>query len=119
VSITLVVCTRVPLVPVIVIVLVPASAPLAAVRVRVVVPEDVSDTGLNFPVTFAGNPLTENFVTPTNPKLGVSVRATLPLIPPRVIATALVKLIVKNHQASSPTAGEAPSEAVFRCFRSL
>ena len=85
----MVVCTRVPLVPVIVMVLVPASAPLAAVRVRVVVPEDVSDTGLNFPVTFAGNPLTENFVTPTNPKLGVSVRATLPLIPPRVIATAL------------------------------
>ena len=85
----MVVCTRVPLVPVIVIVLVPASAPLAAVRVRVVVPEDVSDTGLNFPVTFAGNPLTENFVTPTTPKRGVSVRATLPLIPPRVIATAL------------------------------
>ena len=43
----MVVCTRVPLVPVIVIVLVPASAPLAAVRVRVVVPEDVSDTALS------------------------------------------------------------------------
>ena len=72
-----------------VIVRVPTTALVPAVRLRVVDPDDVTDKGLNIPVTCAGRPLIVNFVTPTNPPEGVSVTTTWPLPPPRVMVTAM------------------------------
>ncbi len=87
-SVTVVVCTMVPLVPVILIVRLPIVAVLATVKVRVVDPDDVTEGGLNFPVIFEGNPVTLKVVTPTNPPEGVSVTTTWPLVP-RVIVMAV------------------------------
>ena len=62
-----------PLVPVMVRVTGFFGALLAAVIVRVEVPEEVIDAGLNVAVTRLGTPLTVRFTVPVNPFSAVTV----------------------------------------------
>jgi len=64
---TLVECAVAPLVPVMVRVTGFLGALLAAVIVKVEVPEVVIDAGLNVAVTRLGMPLTVKFTVPVNP----------------------------------------------------
>lgn len=70
---------RLPLVPVTVMVEVPAVAVLAAVNVIVLVP--VVDAGLNAAVTPAGNPLALKATLPVKPPLGVIVIVSVAVAP--------------------------------------
>jgi hypothetical protein len=65
--------TKVPLVPVIVNVTVPVGAVLRGATVRVVVPEPVTEVGLNRATVFAGVPVTLNVTFPVNPFSAVTV----------------------------------------------
>ena len=62
-----VLCVRLPLVPVMVNVNVPVGVAGAVVTVIVEVPAPGTDVGLNAAVAPAGNPLTENVTAPLNP----------------------------------------------------
>lgn len=71
VSVTEVVCCKLPLVPVIVNVDVPL--PFPAVTVIVVLPEVLTEVGLKLAVAPPDNPLTVNPTVPLNPPVGVTV----------------------------------------------
>ena len=59
--------TSAPLVPVMVILTVPAVAPEEAVKVKVEVPEPLMEEGLKLGVTPEGNPVTARFTVPVKP----------------------------------------------------
>ena len=92
VSATVVVCVRVPEMPVIVTVAGPTVAVLAAVNVNVLVP--VVLAGLNDAVTPAGNPVALRATEPVNPWRPVTVTVLLPLAP----ATTLTLLGVDESE---------------------
>ncbi len=71
--VTLVVWTRVPLVPVIVSVKVPVAAVLEGPTVRVELPEPVTVVVLNLACVPDGNPLTLSVTVPVNPFSAVIV----------------------------------------------
>ena len=73
VSVTLVECTRLPLVPVIVSVRLPTVAFLETLTVSVEVPEPVTEAGLKLAVTRDPNPLTLRPTVPANPFTPVMV----------------------------------------------
>ena len=73
VRVTLVECTRLPLVPVIVSVRLPTVAFLATLTVSVEVPEPVTEAGLKLAVTRDPNPLTLRPTVPANPFTPVMV----------------------------------------------
>ena len=77
---SVVVCLRLPDVPVIVTVAVPVVAVRLAVRVSLLVP--VAGLGLNAAVTPVGNPDAANVTLPLNPPNGVIVTVLEPLAPP-------------------------------------
>lgn len=98
VNVTVVVAFRVPDVPVMVIVAVPAFAVVPAVRVRVLV--EVAGLGLNEAVTPFGNTELVNVTLPANPFTGVTVMVLVPLAPLFAMVTELgeeemVKLCAK------------------------
>ena len=70
---TVAVCTRVPLVPVIVNVLVPAGVLALVVTVMVDDPEPATEGGLKLALAPAGNPLALKVTVPVNPPEGVTV----------------------------------------------
>ena len=67
VSVTVVECVRLPLVPVIVSVGLPAGVLLLVCTVSVALPDPVTVLGLNVPVAPLGNPLTPKLTAPLNP----------------------------------------------------
>jgi hypothetical protein len=73
VRVTVVVCTSVPLVAVIVKVEFPTGVEEEVETVSVLVPDPVSEVGLNTPVEFAGSPLTVKPTVPVKPFNGVRV----------------------------------------------
>jgi hypothetical protein len=73
VKLTLAECVRLPLVPVIVRVEVPAAAELLVVMVSVDVPEPLTEAGLRVAVTPAGAPLTPNATAPLKPLIALTV----------------------------------------------
>jgi len=77
-------CVRLPDVPVMVMVLVPATAPLPAVKVRVL--PVVVLAGVNANVTPAGKPAADRLTLPVKPLAGMT-RTVLELLPPGVTAT--------------------------------
>lgn len=79
VRLMVVVCDRVPDVPVMVIVLVPVVAVLLAVKVRTLV--DVVGLVPNVAVTPLGRAEFDRVTDPVNPLLGVTVMVLLPLVP--------------------------------------
>jgi len=72
-SVTVVECTRLPLVPVIVSVYVPAGVVVLVVTDMVDEPEPVTDVGLKLALAPAGNPLALRLTTPENPPDPVTV----------------------------------------------
>ncbi len=66
-NVTVAVCDRLPLVPVIVSVYVPAGVVVAVETVRVELPEVVTDAGLKLAVAPVGSPLTLRFTVPVKP----------------------------------------------------
>ena len=72
-SVTVVVCVRVPLVPVIVKGNVPVGVVLLVVTVIVEEPDVVTDVGLKLAPAPAGNPLALKVTVPVNPPDGVTV----------------------------------------------
>ena len=70
---TVVVCTRAPLVPVIVSVLEPAGVPALVVTVNVDDPEPVTEAGLKLELAPAGNPLASRVTVSLNPPEAVMV----------------------------------------------
>jgi len=87
VSVRVVVSFRLPEVPVMVIVEVPAFAVLAAVRVRMLV--EVAGFGLNCAVTPFGSVELDSVTLPENPFTGVMVMVLVPLAPPLAMLTEL------------------------------
>jgi len=87
VSEIVVVAFRLPEVPVIVTVAVPAAADLLAVSVNTLV--EVAGFGLNDAVTPFGRPVAVNDTLPENPFTGLIVMVLVPLAPPLAIVTAL------------------------------
>src|SRR6266480_2628561 len=79
VKLTVVVCVRLPLVPVIVMVDVPVAAELLAVRVRML--EPVVLVGLNAAVTPEGKPDADKLTLPEKPPRSVSVIVLVSLVP--------------------------------------
>ena len=79
VSATVVVCVRLPEVPVMVTVVVPATAVEAAVNVKVL--EVVVLAGLKDAVTPAGNPVALRATDPLKPLIPVTVIVLVPLLP--------------------------------------
>ena len=79
VSATVVVCVRLPEVPVIVTVAKPAVAVLAAVSVKILLP--VVLAGLNDAVTPAGRPLATKATEPLKLLMPATVIVLLPLVP--------------------------------------
>src|SRR3982751_2622565 len=73
VRLTVVLCTNVPLVPVMVSVYVPAVVLVALVTVNVEVPEVVMEAGLKLPLAPAGNPLTLRPTLPLKPLSALTV----------------------------------------------
>jgi hypothetical protein len=71
VSVTVVLCCKLPLVPAMVSVNVPLALP--AVTVIVVVPDPVTEVGLKLALAPPGNPAQLNVTTPVNPFNGVTV----------------------------------------------
>ncbi len=67
IRLTVVVCVRLPLTPLMVRVLVPAGVLVAVVTVSVDEPDPVTDVGLKAPVAPEGSPLTVNATLPLNP----------------------------------------------------
>jgi hypothetical protein len=67
VNVTVVVCVRDPLVPVIVSVKLPVGVLAAVVTVSVELPPALTDVGLNVPVALVGKPLTLKLTVPLNP----------------------------------------------------
>jgi hypothetical protein len=65
--VTVVLCTKLPLVPVIVSVEVPAGVDGEAVIVSELVPEPVTDVGVKVAVAPGGKPLTEKVTVPLKP----------------------------------------------------
>jgi hypothetical protein len=65
--VTVVLCVRVPLVPVMVSVYVPAGVLLAVVTARDEVPEPVTEVGVKLPLAPLGNPLALSVTLPVNP----------------------------------------------------
>ena len=86
VSLMLVVCVKLPEIPVTMTVTVPVAAPLLAVKVTVLVPD--AGFGLNPAVTPLGKPEADRLTLPVNPFDGVTVIALVPL-PPWVTVTLL------------------------------
>jgi hypothetical protein len=80
VSVTVVVCVRLPDVPVIVTVAVPVVAVLLAVSVSVLV--EAAGLGLNAAVTPLGTPVADRFTLPAKPFEGVMVIVLVPALPP-------------------------------------
>jgi hypothetical protein len=66
-NVTVAVCDRVPLVPVIVRVYVPAGVVVAVETVSVELPELLTDIGLKLAVAPVGNPLTLKVAVPVKP----------------------------------------------------
>ena len=87
VNVSVVVALRLPEVPVIVTVAVPAFAVLLAVRVSVLV--EVAGFGLKEAVTPVGNPEAASVTLPENPPDGVMVIVLVPLAPPLAMVTEL------------------------------
>ena len=79
VSATVVVCVRLPEIPVIVTVARPTVAVLAAVNVNLL--DVVALAGLNDAVTPAGNPLAVRFTDPLKLLMPVTAIVLLPLVP--------------------------------------
>jgi hypothetical protein len=77
---TVVVCVRLPDVPVIVTVLVPVAAVLLAVNVSELVV--VVDAGVNVAVTPVGKGEADKATLPVKPFMGVTVIVSAPLVPP-------------------------------------
>ena len=73
-KVTLTECVKLPLVPVMVTVKVPALALQVLVRFSVDVPEPVTEAGLKFAVIPAGSPLMLRATAPVNPPDDVAVR---------------------------------------------
>ena len=71
-KLTVAVCVKLPLVPVMVSVYVPAAVVLAVETLNVEEPEPVTEAGFNVAVTPAGAPLTLSATAPLNPPLGVT-----------------------------------------------
>jgi hypothetical protein len=65
--VTVVLCVRVPLVPVMVSVYVPAGVLLAVVTASVELPEPVTEVGVKLPLAPLGNPLALRLTVPVNP----------------------------------------------------
>lgn len=87
VSCMVVVCVRLPEVPVIVTVTVPVVALELAAKLRAL--DEVAGLGLNAAVTPCGNPEMANVTLPENPYNGLTVTVLLPLAPPFAIASVL------------------------------
>jgi len=85
VRVTVVVCVKLPDVPVMVTVAVPTVAELLAVSVRVLVV--VVGFGLNAAVTPLGKPDAARLTLPANPLRSVTVMVLVPAAPPGVIVT--------------------------------
>jgi len=81
VSVNVVECTRLPLVPVIVSVRVPRVALLLTRTDRVELPEPVTDVGLKVGVTREPWPLTLRFTVPVNPLIAPMVTVVVPVVP--------------------------------------
>ena len=79
VKLTVVVCVRLPLVPVMVTVAVPVAAVLLAVNVNVLLL--VVLDGLNEAVTPLGNPEADKLTLPLKPFTGLTVMVLVPLLP--------------------------------------
>jgi hypothetical protein len=79
VSVTVVVCVRLPDVPVMVTVANPVAAVLAAESVKTLLP--VVLAGLNDAVTPAGKPLATRVTEPLKPLILATVTVLLPLVP--------------------------------------
>jgi hypothetical protein len=73
INVTVPVCVRVPLVPVIVSVYVPAGVVVAVVTDNVELPEPETDVGLRLAVAPVGNPLTLRFTVSVKPFSALSV----------------------------------------------
>jgi len=99
-SITVVECTRLPLVPVMVKVYVPAGVVVLVVTDIVDEPDPVADVGLKLALAPAGNPLALKVTTPANPPDPVTVAVYDVPLPAVTVAEAGVAAMVK-----SPTTG--------------
>jgi hypothetical protein len=81
VSVTVMLWTLLPLVPVMVSVEVPPATVAGTVTVNVEVPDPVTDVGLNAAVALVGNPLTVKAVAPVRPAVAVTVTVNVPVPP--------------------------------------
>ena len=72
-KVTVVLCTKLPLVPVIVSVFVPAGVVVEVVTVNVEEPEPVTVAGLKLPLAPVGKPLTLHVTVPLNPLIALAV----------------------------------------------
>jgi hypothetical protein len=72
-SVTVVLCTKLPLVPLIVSVDVPTGVEREVVIVSELVPELLTDVGVKVAVAPAGRPVTEKVTVPLNPFKAVTV----------------------------------------------
>jgi hypothetical protein len=95
--------TKVPLVPVIVNVTVPGGAVLWGATVRVVVPEPVTEMGLNRESVWAGAPLTLNVTFPVNPFSAVTVTVYEPWLPRLTVSVVGAAEIEKSAPAEEVT----------------
>src|SRR5215467_10403005 len=100
IRLTVVECTRLPLVPVMVTVYVPAGVVVLVVTDMVDEPEPVTDVGLKLALAPAGNPLALRFTTPENPPDPVTVAVYEVPLPAVTVWEAGVAAIEK-----SPTTG--------------
>jgi hypothetical protein len=72
-NVTVVVCTRLPLVPVMVSVFVPSGVDVEVVTVKVEEPEPLTELGLKLPLAPVGNPLTLHVTVPPKPLMAAAV----------------------------------------------
>ena len=72
-KVTVTECVRLPLVPVIVIVELPAGVELPVLTVNAVVAGPFTETGLKAAVAPAGNPLATNETVPLNPAIPLTI----------------------------------------------
>jgi len=96
VSVTVVVCVKDPLVPVIVTVGLPAGVVVAVVIVSVEGVPAVIDVGLNVPVAPLGNPLTLKPTLPLNPFNAPTLTVYVVLPPGTTVCVAGVALRLKS-----------------------
>jgi hypothetical protein len=116
-NIALLLWTSAALVPVAVIVDVPAGVPDVVVKVNVLDPDPDTELGLKLPLTPAGNPDTARLTVSLNPFTADSVTLKLVFSPAVTVCDSGVMLIPKSAGGDVPVPPVMVSEAVVLWFK--